>query len=130
MFTLTPFRKPLYEPRKLFINSLQRPSVHEKVDTGVYIRAGTGACPDRAGTGVYIRAGTEVYPDRVGTGGCPYRAGTGGYPDRAGTGACPYRAGTGACPYRAGTGACPYFLWAIFWESISEIKGLRPVVLR
>ena len=68
MFTLTPFRKPLYEPRKLFINSLQRPSVHEKVDTGVYIRAGTGACP--------------------------------------------------------------YFLWAIFWESISEIKGLRPVVLR
>jgi len=51
---------------------LQRPSVHEKVDTGVYIRAGTG---------VYIRAGT---------GACPYRVDTG---------ACPYRAGTGACPY-------------------------------
>jgi len=113
MFTLTPFRKPLYEPRKLFINSLQRPSVHEKVDTGVYIRAGTGACPYRADTG--------VYPDRVGTGVYPYRAGTG---------ACPYRVDTEACPYRAGTGACPYFLWAIFWESISEIKGLRPVVLR
>jgi len=78
MFTLTPFRKPLYEPPKLFINSLQRPSVHEKVDTGVY--------PDRVDTEVY--------------------------------------------PYRAGTGACPYFLWAIFWESISKIKGLRPVVLR